>query len=436
MVAHTSHHLLSRTDIRRVELDENVPTESRPFLAKPSSAFSSQKKASAGSHSSATHQQTKTLKKGRLHWLVPRFLRKSKKERGLSSDVTKKEIVLSEQLATTLKDDPDRIEMLVVKVQGELHSIVSGSSELFVYYSIRVVDSGGQPQFHEVVSIILPAVTAIVSVFKLSEHLDVHGEVVFYKNGVLENDSYKSYLTNEQVIRHDLLAIQSEANHSGIEKMPNLAFVGTFLDKKYACPDETPDQKDERLQSMITEILPDDMQQCVISNGGSLRQVTFRLNTRTPGHMDYQTAGKLKEALMSHSRVKPKNLPLKWCMYEVTLRKLMKMLDRQTLSLQECEFIGYKLGFDSPSLKACLHYLREFHIISYYNAVPHIIFGSCQVILDKITELVTYSLKLKKGNPLGQRENSINKAYYHRGYYSQRTARNTTKKNYLQLMTS
>jgi hypothetical protein len=75
---------------------------------------------------------------------------------------------------------------------------------------------------------------------------------------------------------------------------------------------------------------------------------------------------------------------------------MMEKLGRQVLSLQECEFIGSKLGFDPPSLKACLNYLRELHILSFYDVLPNVVFASCQVILDKITELVTYSLELKK----------------------------------------
>ena len=304
-------------------------------------------------------------------------------------------------LVSSLGNDPDNIESSLVIIHDNLQNVMCKSKILsgaIPYYSIHVVDSGGQPQFHEVVSIILPAATGIVSVFKLSEPLDIHGEVVFYKHGVEANNPYKSYLTNEQVIRHDLLAIQSEAHRSCIEEMPVLAFVGTFLDQQDACPEETPDQKDKRLHSMITDILPVNMQGSVISSGESLRQVTFKMNTRTPSHVDYSTAGKLKEALMNCSRVKSKKLPLKWFWYEVNLCKVMKHVKRQTLSLDECEFIGYKLGFDSISLKACLYYLRKFHIIFFHEVLPNVIFGTSQVILDKITELVTFSLELKKGN--------------------------------------
>ena len=305
------------------------------------------------------------------------------------------------KMSEMLTRDPSNISGIFAEIQESLHELMRESRENFDFltsYSIRVIDSGGQPQFHEVVSIILPAITSIVSVFKLSEPLNAHGEVVFYsRGGAQANEPYKSYLTNEQIIRHNLLAIQSQSGHKDVDDTPNLAFVGTFLDEQHKCCDKTPDQKDERLHSMITEILPAEMQECVISNNASLKQVTFRVNTRETSEEDFQTVGRLKEALMRQSKVKHRKLPLKWCGYEIALRKVMEKLGRQTLSLKECEVLGRQLGFDTPSLNACLRYFRQLHIITFYDVLPHVIFASAQVILDKITELVTYSLKLKEG---------------------------------------
>ena len=392
MVAHTSHHLLTSEGVRRVDEYEDNPKQSaaNEELVQEKEAFFASRRTS-----SPTPPPPPPPKKGELAKKAYKFFS------GLSKIVRRAQQVTEPSLVTSLGDDPDNIEGLYANFREGLQEIMRDCGELrdlILYYSIRLLDSGGQPQFHEIASIVVPVVTGIVSVFKLSESLGVHGEVVFYKDGVQGNDPYKSYLTNEQVIRHDLLAIQSVASHSGTEEIPSLAFVGTFLDQQHACPEETPDQKDERLHSMITEILSPETQKCVISKSGSLEQVTFRLNAREPTDTDYQSAGKLKEALTTQSRVKPKNLPLKWCGYEVALRKLMDQLKRQILTIQECEFIGHKLGFDPPSLKACLNYLRQLHIITFYDILPSLVFGSCQVILDKITELVTLSLELKKGD--------------------------------------
>ena len=180
-------------------------------------------------------------------------------------------------LATMLGDDPESIEEIFEEFQLGLRDLVHQSKEandVLFSHSIRLLDSGGQPQFHEIISIFLAGITGLVSVFKLSEFLAVHGEVAFYEKGMLTNDPYESQYTNEQVIRHDLQALQSEATHCGIDELPNLAFVGTFLDEQHKCK-ETPDEKDERLHAIITEMLPPEMQECVITDGGSPKRVTF-----------------------------------------------------------------------------------------------------------------------------------------------------------------
>ena len=165
-----------------------------------------------------------------------------------------------ELLATSLGDDPDNIEGFFTDFQQGLRDLMLEHTEqkLLISHSIRLVDSRGQPQFHDIVSIFIPELSGLISVFKLNEYLGVHGEVAFYEEGMLTNDPYESHYTNEQVIRHDLQVIQSEATRCGIEEMPNLAFVGTFLDQQDSCP-ETPDEKDKRLHAIITEILPENM---------------------------------------------------------------------------------------------------------------------------------------------------------------------------------
>ena len=298
-------------------------------------------------------------------------------------------------LTTSLGDDPCNIKELFHEFQQGLRGLILESTqlnELIMSYSIRLVDSAGQPQFHDIVSIFIPEPSGLVSVFKLNEYLDSYGEVAYYEDGTPTNDPYTSHYTNEQVIRHDLQIIQSEATRCGIE--PSLAFVGTFLDERDSCP-ETPDKKDERLHAIITEMLPKNMQERVITSGG-LKHVTFRVNAQIPGNQDFKKVDQLKESLMTKSQTKCRNLPLKWYSYDVALHMLMEELQRCALSRKECEFIGYKLGFDHASLNAALSYLHQLNIIAYYDVLPNVILGSSQMILDKITELVCYSLKLKK----------------------------------------
>ena len=399
MIAHTSHHLISskRAGEQEEEKSEKNEATGQPPKATATEAFLAEPKpVPKAPQSEATAPKSSKKAFSRLASLfssgVSKFLKKSPQ-----TSVTPESSAPS--LVTTLEDDPDNIMEHFQKFQEDLKELMLESKKVndFIQsHSIRILDSGGQPQFHELASILLPGVTGITAVVKLSELLSARGKVAWYKDGVQVNVPYASYLTNEQVIRHTLQAIQSQASSSDIEEMPNLAFVGTFQDRQDTCTEETPDGKDERLHSMITEILPEEMQQCVITNGESLRHTMFRVNARTPEQGDFETVRRLKEALVSKSRAKPRDLPLKWCGLEVALRVMMEKMGRQVLSRKECEFVGHKLGFDPPSLKAALNYLRELHIIWFHDALPHVVFGSSQVIMNKVTEIVAYCLELKK----------------------------------------
>ena len=278
-------------------------------------------------------------------------------------------------------------------LQEKVRFAEEGNEEL-LSHSIRILDSGGQPQFHELIAIFLSHISGFISVFKLNEELSKHGEVVLYDEGQSISDPYESYYSHEQVICHNLQALQAEAIQRDENEMPNLAFVGTFLDKKDKC-NETPAMKNERLHRIITEMLPPDMQNCVITYGDSLKQVTFQINAQTPKTVDFDTVGELKRALLINSRVQPRDLPLRWHGLEVALHVLMEKLNRQVLTQDECKIIADPLKFDHVSLKAALDYLHQLNIIAYYDVLPDVIFGSSQVILNKITELVRYSLVLK-----------------------------------------
>ena len=409
MIAHTSHHLISskrageQEEEEKSEKNEDGQATGQPPKATATEAFLAEPKpVPKAPQSEATASKSSKKVFSRLASLfssgVSKLLKKSP-QTSVTPESLAPSIPPAPSLVTTLEDDPDNIMEHFQNFQEGLKELMRESEEMddFIQsHSIRILDSGGQPQFHELASILLPGITGITAVVKLSELLSACGEVAWYKDGVQVNVPYASYLTNEQVIRHTLQAIQSQASSSDIEEMPNLAFVGTFQDQQDTCTEETPDGKDERLHSMITEILPEEMQQCVITNGGSLRHATFRVNARKPEEGDFETVRRLKEALVSKSRAKPRDLPLKWCGLEVALRVMMEKMGRQVLSREECEFVGHKLGFDPPSLKAALNYLRELHIIWFHDALPHVVFGSSQVIMNKVTEIVAYCLELKK----------------------------------------
>ena len=74
--------------------------------------------------------------------------------------------------------------------------------KLFSVTWIYLVDSGGQPQFHELLTAFVRNATLGIFVFNLSEQLDDKPEVKYYKNGQPCGESYKFPLGHKEIFQH------------------------------------------------------------------------------------------------------------------------------------------------------------------------------------------------------------------------------------------
>ena len=182
MVAHTSHHLLTKKVHKSISTGEGDEVE-------PSVQVTGRWAGRKNEEGEVSERNKPESEDEGARGTIP-YLDTPKSRKNVAyvmSKVMKKlSTMFKPSLTKSLGLDPDNIEGIFAKIQEELHNSIGERREgydLILYYSIRLLDSGGQPQFHEVVSIVVPAVTGIMSVFKLSEPLGVHGEVLFYIQG-------------------------------------------------------------------------------------------------------------------------------------------------------------------------------------------------------------------------------------------------------------
>ena len=76
-----------------------------------------------------------------------------------------------------------------------------GSKRFFELQWIHFIDSGGQPQFHEVLPAFIRNTTATIFVMKLSERLDEHPKIKYFdKNGQLCGKPFRHALSNDQML--------------------------------------------------------------------------------------------------------------------------------------------------------------------------------------------------------------------------------------------
>ena len=263
----------------------------------------------------------------------------------------------------------------------------SGSKKFFEIQWINFIDSGGQPQFHELLPAFIQNTTVTMIVLKLSERLDQQPMIEYYEEGKRCGDPQLCRLRNDQILQRCIQMIHSHPSTEG--NLSHMMFVATHRDLEAECT-ETRADKNKRLLEMFT---PHFLDQLIYYR--PFNEVIFPINAKNPTEEDLEVASKICEQI-SKFAPSPYKIPVGWFLLEHDIRMLAK---KGIISLQECRDIATRLKITSEGLTAALNYLNELNILLYYpSLLPGVIFAEAQTLLNKLTELVAYSYKLRQGH--------------------------------------
>ena len=256
---------------------------------------------------------------------------------------------------------------------------------------IDMKDSGGQPMFHEVLPLFVKNTMFGILTVKLNESLDDKPVVEYYSDGKPVGEPFLSPFTHLQTFRHCMRVLQSTCDRN---TCPKLVFIGTHKDREDECKEkENRQQKNKKLQ----KIIPPSMTENIIYCNESLKELLFAVNVKTPGGVDRKMLGSLRRMMIDELKKLPqKPIPLRYFALENTFLRLSKYQRKAVLSKEECFREAASYHFTMESFEAALVYLHDLKLIFYYKEVlPNVVFIDAQAILDKITELVEYSLSLQ-----------------------------------------
>ena len=256
---------------------------------------------------------------------------------------------------------------------------------------IDMKDSGGQPIFHEVLPLFVKNTTFGVFTVKLNERLDSYPMVDYYSNGKPVGEPYPSPFTNLQTFRHCMRVLQSTCSQG---TCPKLVFIGTHKDREQECLDENRKEKNRKLQSII----PPDLKQSILYYDHSKEELLFAVNVKTPENEDRKMIGYVRQMMIKELQKLPQQkIPLQYFALENSFLRLAKYQRKAILNREDCFQEAAAYHFSKESFDAALKYLHGLKLIFYYEEIlPEVVFIDPQTILDKITELVEFSLCLSK----------------------------------------
>ena len=267
---------------------------------------------------------------------------------------------------------------------------------------VQITDSGGQPQFQELLPIFLRGTSLYLFVQKLSEELSTHTMVEYVnKQGEHVCEPYRASQSNLQIFQHCVRVLVSQRikNEGSI---PHLMVIGSFKDKADDC-EESIDNKEKKFQELLLPRFEDK----VVYSSMYPKRLIFPLNARNPGDEEAEVAEEIRHVISEKCSVPPVEIPLQWHALESLLDEISEKFGRDVLSRQECLSESKKLLFEEDSFKAALLFFESLNVIYYYpQLLSEVVFANTQVLLDKVTELVELIHRLRSDDKPMARDRS------------------------------
>ena len=253
-----------------------------------------------------------------------------------------------------------------------------------IYCKVILIDSGGQPQFHEILPVFLRRMGLYMFVFKLSEELATKPIVEYYgESGKALGTPFKSAHTNEQLLQHCLRTLHTHRSIS--EEKSHVMIIGTHRDKEEECTTETRKEKNQKLAGIL---LPSFKEEVTCSNQAE-SEFIFAVNAKNPQAQDRDLVEDIRHLILTKCCPKPVKVPLRYYCLEIILEEVTEDLSRGVFSIDECLEAAAELHFDRHTLDAALQFLDQISVVLYFPEVLEgVLFTNPQVLLDKATELV------------------------------------------------
>ena len=255
---------------------------------------------------------------------------------------------------------------------------------------ILFLDSGGQPQFHEVVGAFSHNVSLVLIYIKLNERLDALCTSGFTdEEGKWFREQCPSLLTNEEMVMQFVHTMMCKPVAGGEGLPTRFMVIGTHRD--LMCPTEHLAQKNKRLKALLLPVLEDNL----IMNGND---VIFAVNAKNPDADDEKCFDLIREKVSDLREALNMDTPMAFLALLNDVNRFAEEKEKRVVSMEECQTIAGRLKMNQQSLEAALFHFNKMSVWMYVPWVlPGVVFVDPQMPLESVNQIVRHSYWVGSG---------------------------------------
>ena len=261
---------------------------------------------------------------------------------------------------------------------------------------IYLVDTGGQPQFQEIMPMFVRSSSIHFLVHKLNEPLDECPQFDYEISGVKYTVPEEMLVSNRTYIEQSLRTISScvfsdSSTHGSIPK-PHFAIIGMFKDK---CSDNAElDDKRREVNNCIQPYIDHESKKCeAITPSRHNEKPVFSIDGSEEGwSRNGNTVDDLHTNIENFMEDVKLQVPVRWFLFLNLLKDQSK--HEPFLSLQECKRMAEEgnIMMNDDDVIEALIFFDELNLVLYFRKIlPDVVFVSPAFLLNKVSEIIVQS---------------------------------------------
>ena len=255
-------------------------------------------------------------------------------------------------------------------------------------WMLYITDTGGQPEFQELLPILVSGPSLFFLVFSLHLELNKRFQVEYVTSHGRATVPYEAGLTVQEVLLQSVASIASTSvfrmvGGKNVIIQPNIFFVATHKD---LVSDEHLHQIDITLQEVVkgTEAYKGGMVQF-----GSESQMIIAVNNLSEGEEDVQQIRAAVERIGRQTNDYQVTTPFSWLMFS----NIMQQMKSPVVKYEQCYSVAQQCGIETrEEMNAALRFFHEnVGVVRYYHDVSDLrgfVIKDPQYIFDVITDLI------------------------------------------------
>ena len=269
----------------------------------------------------------------------------------------------------------------IKSIREQMGKYVEPSSEIFDVDWMYLIDSGGQPQFLDVLPLLYRNESLHIVVTRLDEELDDRPEFRYIVKGTNVASPGNLRLSNREFIERACQIAEAQAMSGKF--VPKVMVIGTHKDKLGI-------DGEARLKEINKELMKLHQKYNRVLIRKSKDEVIFAMNAMAPvGEERQQYTEELQACILKAAEETGYeiNVPLKWLAFHLDLDKM-----EGVVHISECYKTGEILGMGKSDVKEALKYFNKVGLLLYFpDDVPDLIFTKMDALIDRLSRLITAS---------------------------------------------